>query len=265
MITKSFDRWLERNQYAWYPEFEDSEAIASFILKHTERGTRIGKVLTKLKLDCDAFTIQQGVIAWNASQFVPQIEIVSDCATIQEAYTDVYSCMTDNAVLMAEFLSHPLLMEQGVRVAIYRQHGRITGRCLVDIHNKGMLPIYSSGNLLEFHSGLEELGFVEVHGDIRVLSNKRLPLTEFIPYLDEFGSYCHFARSLDKEWCFGFQDSYNNREEMLAKIVARMDICQIQLDPETLYICTDTELGQWYPLADVVEDLNTTTETESES
>lgn len=243
MITKSFDRWLERNPYAWYPEFEDDEAIASFICKHTKRGTRIGKVLTKMKLDCDAFTIQQGVIAWNAAQYVPQIEVVSDCATIQETYTDVHSYMTDNAERMAEFLSHPLLVEQEVRVAIYRQHGRITGRCLVDIHNKGMLPIYSSGNLLEFHSGLEELGFVEVHGDIRVLSNKKLPLTEFIPYLDEFGGCCHFARSPDEDWYFAFQDSYNNREELIAKIVARMDVCQIQLDVETLWICT--ELGGW--------------------
>jgi hypothetical protein len=263
MITKSFNAWLDKNQYAWYPEYEDAKAIAQFIRKHTDRGTRIGKVLTKMKLDCDAFTIQQGVIAWNAAQYVPQIEIVSDRATIQEAYTDVYSCMTRNAELMAEFLSHSLLMEQGVRMAIYRQHGRITGRCLVDIHNKGMLSIYSNGNLLEFHSGLEELGYMEVHGDIRVLSNKKLPLTEFIPYLDEFGNHCEFARGPNAEWCFAFPDGYNNREEMLAKLVARMDICQIQLDVETLYICTDTELGQWYPLVDVVEDLNTDTESES--
>lgn len=257
MITKSFNKWLERNQYAWFPQFEDVEEISKHIFKYTDRGTRVGKVLTKLKLDCDSFTIQQGVIAWNAMQYVPHIEIVSDSATIQDAYTQVYSCMTKNSCEMATFLSDPLLVEQGVRLAVYRQHERITGRCLVDINNKGMLPIYSNGNLLEFHSGLEELGFVEVHEDVRVLSNKKLPITEFIPYLDEFGSYCHFARSPNEDWYFGFQDSYKNKEEMVATIVARMKICHIQLEVEELMICTDSELSQWYPLADVVEDLNT--------
>lgn len=254
MTTKSFDRWLEKNQYAWYPEFEDAETLTRFICKHTDRGTRIGKVLTKLKLDCDAFTIQQGVIAWNATQYVPQIEIVSDKNTIQEAYTDVYSCMTDNAELMAEFLSHPLLVKQGVCLAIYRQHGRITGRCVVDVHNRGMLPIYSSGNLLEFQCGLEELGFIEVQGNIRVLSNKKLPLTEFIPYLDEFGNHCHFARSPNEDWYFGFPDSYNNHEELVAEIVASMAVCQIHLDVKTLLICTDTELGGWHSIEEIFKE-----------
>jgi hypothetical protein len=242
MMTKSFNTWLEKNQYAWFPQFEDCEAITSFIYKHTSRGTRVGKVLTKMKLDCDAFTIQQGVVAWNAPQYVPQIEIVNDYATIQEAYTEVYSCMTKNAELMAEFLSHPLLVEQGVRVAIYRQHGRITGRCLVDIGNKGMLPIYSSGNLLEFHAGLEELGFIDVGNGIRVLSNKKLPMTGFLPYLDEYGNHCEFAKDPEAYWCFSYPDG----EDRVENIQQRIEIGHFDVHMETLLVSRDG--NTWEPL-----------------
>lgn len=255
-VSKSFIQWMERYQYTWFPQFEDCEELTHFILKHTSRGTRIGKVLNKLKLeDCDAFTLQQGVIAWNAPQYMPQVEIVSDMETILEAYTDVYSCMTKNAHAMAVFLSHPMLVEQGLRVALYRQHGRITARCLVDVNSMGMLPIYSNGNMLEFHMGLTELGFTPVCGDIRVLSNKRLPVTEFIPYLDEFGGHCYFAKSPNENWCFGFPEGFMSHEELLSKLTTRMSVCKIKLDVETLLICMDSESMQWKTIETIMNEL----------
>lgn len=250
MFTKSFLIWLERNQYAWFPKFKDVEAISSFVLEHTTRGTRVGKVLNKLKLDCDAFTIQCGVLAWNATQYVPQIEIIEDVATVQEAYTEVYSCMTDNAKGMATFLCHPLLHGQGLRLAVYRQHGRITGRCLVDIYNKRMLTIYASGNLLEFRSGLEELGYMEVEGNIRVISNKMLPMTGFLPYLDEFGGHCYFAKDQSKDWCFAWPDGCWSKEAVHESLTSRIKSCAFDVHIEALLICTDDD-GQWVSLKDV--------------
>lgn len=258
MFTKSFDRWMDKNQYAWFPQFEDNEALGSFICKHTKRGTRVGKVLTKLKLDCDSFTIQQGVIAWNAMQYVPHIEIVSDSATIQDAYTQVYSCMTKNSCEMATFLSHPLLVEQGVRLAIYRHNGQITGRTLVNVHSHAMLPLYTTGNMLEFYMGLQELDLVDVQESCaRVLSDKMLPLTGFLPYLDEFGGHCHFAKDPSKEWCFGWPEGEWSGEAIVNALQQRIKIGSFDVNIEDLLICTDTELGQWYPLADVIEDANT--------
>jgi hypothetical protein len=262
MISKSFSAWLDRNQYAWYPQFEDVEEISSFIWKHTSRGTRIGKVLTKMKLeDCDSFTIQQGVLAWNATQYIPNIEIVDDVTTIQDAYTQVYSCMTKSADDMATFLSHPLLIEQGVRVAVYRHNGHITGRCIVNMHKHSMLSLYTNGNMLEFQIGMEELGFMNVQESCnRVLSDKMLPLTGFLPYLDEFGGHCHFAKDPSKEWCFGWPEGACTKEAILGHITKRIEIGGFDVNMDTLMICTDTELGQWKLLTDVIDELNNAVE-----
>lgn len=260
MISKSFNAWLEQHQYAWFPQFQDVEEISTFILKHTSRGTRIGKVLTKMKLeDCDSFTIQQGVIAWNATQYVPQIEIVDNLDTIRQAYTKVCSCMTKDADSMATFLSHPLLLEQGVRVAVYCQHGEITGRCIVNIYNHSMLPRYTTGNALEFQMGLQELGFTDVKESChQVLSDKMLPLTGFLPYLDEFDGYCNFAKDPSKNWCYGWPDGSWKPEDVVRSITKRIEICGFDVNMDTLMICTNTKPGQWIPLTEVLAELEST-------
>lgn len=246
-MSRTFKIWLEQDQ-VWKSRFTDESSILSFIRSHTDRGTRIGKILSKMRL-WSSEDVQYGVLAWNAPQYIANVEIVSDYDTILTAYTDVHSCMSKDAESTARFFSHPILTDQDVRLAIYRQHGRITARCL--IYKDTRLEIYSTGNFTEFTMALKELGIRSwMDTQRRVISDKKLPLLDFIPYLDELGDHCNYAKDPDLGWFFVFPDNWRSYEELLERLTDRIELCGFKIKIDTLKICTSTEELTWRSIHD---------------
>jgi hypothetical protein len=215
MITRCFESWLDQRKYAWSGRFATKDEITSFILGHTSRGTGIGKVLSKLKLDFSPeysmflseyheskrlSIIQEGVLAFNAARYVPQVSFTDDPNVVAETYKSIYSCMTNHADQMAEFLTHPLLLSQGIRLATYTHRGEIVARCVVNLHEQSRNEVYSIICGQEFEMALKELGFRD---DALTVSHLKLP-HGWVPYMDEIGAdgfvKCRIADNED--WCF---------------------------------------------------------------
>ncbi len=127
------------------------------ISKFLERGTGIGKILKKLKLsDKD---VQAGVLAFRSAEFAAQIQMAEDASDIAGAYSCIKSCMTNFSKECGKFYSHQTLVDQGIRVALFCQHGQIVGRCVVNTLTKKRMSHYTVIGHEEFDLGLTELGY----------------------------------------------------------------------------------------------------------
>lgn len=127
------------------------------ISKYLDKGVRIGKILKKLKLDDS--DVQEGVLAFRAAEFAAQIQMAEDCIDIEGAFSCINSCMTDYAAECGKFYSHQTLVDQGIRVALFCQHGQFMGRCVVNILTMKRMSHYTVIGHEEFDVGLTELGF----------------------------------------------------------------------------------------------------------
>jgi hypothetical protein len=169
----------------------DIQAISNFLA----RGTRIGKILRKMGLHPNK--VQRGVLLYRAEELASNVEITYDLHTIMEAYTSVESCMTEQAEEVAAFYSNPMLVNQGLRLAVYLIDNTVVGRTLINTHTHGRCEIYSKQSSLEFEIALEYLGYT--YGP-NVLSRLELPLEGFLPYFDEMGGCIHQWKIIGANW-----------------------------------------------------------------
>ena len=280
MFTKSFDDWLDEHEYAWLRDFNNKQEIVEFISQHLQRGTRIGKVLSKMKLDFSlpkmagltydfspnpAEVLQKGVIAFNAREYVAKVELVSDTATVSEAYKNIRSCMTKCHEDMAQFLTDDLLIEQGIRLAVYRHKDEVVGRCIVNTTTQGMLPIYSSVGTQEFGVALQELGYLPDEYTKGVFVGTKLPWSTCNIYFDETGGSFTMYRIVDEEWWFiseldmlvdgdeGLSPTNQGHISLLENERFQRNIQELseeagfEIDPRKLELL-DREIETWIPL-----------------
>lgn len=276
MFTKSFDAWLEDNAYAWTRKFDSKDAISKFISEHTARGTKIGRVLAKMKLNWqfpqlpdhiinENEVIQEGVLAFNAREYVSKVELVSDAATVSEAYKNIKSCMTKCHEEMAQFLTDDLLIEQGIRLAVYRHKDEVVGRCIVNTTTQGMLPIYSSVGTQEFGIVLQELGYLPDEYTKGVFVGTKLPWSTCNIYFDETGGSFTMYRIVDEEWWFiseldmlvdgdeGLSPTNQGHINLLENERFQRNIQELseeagfEIDPRKLELL-DREIETWIPL-----------------
>ena len=232
MFTKSFNAWLDQRAYAWSGKFTSKDEIGGFILRHTQRGTNIGKVLNKLKLDFSPEyrcyeeqywegqrmkIIQEGVLAFNVQEYIPRVSFTSDPLVIADAYRNIWSCMTDGAEEMGEFLTYDLLVAQGIQLATYTHRDEIVGRCIVNVATQGRCEVYSKIGGQEFTAALTEMGFSP---ESLTVSHLKYPQGKWIPYLDEIGGQdfirCRIAGN--EEWCFVMPEGGNYSQEAYERI-----------------------------------------------
>jgi hypothetical protein len=246
MFTKSFESWLE--QHNLYTPYYGAEELKAAIVPHLERGTGIGKILKKLKWrgallveHCHNLDkiIQEGVIAFNAMEYVPNVEITGDKDVIEDAYRNILSCMTNGATQVAEFLTHYELVDQGIRLATYTHRSEVVGRAIVNIRTKGMCGVYSKISELEFCTALDEMGYLPAEYAGGVFVGCKLPWITWDMYLDE--AACKY-RLKGEDWWF----------------ISTIDCMSVEMKEENE--CADADLftlndpGLMRGIADVAEE-----------
>ena len=234
MITRCFDRWLDQYKSCWADKFQSKEQITEFVLHHHQHGTKIGKILNILKLDFSTevavyqpdfheklkiMIVQEGVVAFDAVKFIPRVGFTVDSTVIADAYKNIYSCMTDGAEDMGQFLSDKLLVEQGIRLATYHHKDHIVGRAIVNQFNQSYNGVYACNQTfgLQFEMALRELGF---DGNRLTLSHLKLP-HGWLPHMDEIGACEEFTQcriASNEEWCFIVPNEEFCYEEALRRV-----------------------------------------------
>lgn len=161
------------------------------ISKYLDRGTKIGKILSKMKMH--PLNIQAGVLAFRAAEFAAQIQFENDYALIERAFAGIRSCMTDHAADCAKFYSHQSLIDSGIRMALFFQNEEIIGRCVVNILTMQRMSHYTVIGHEEFDVGLTELGFHSYDDNLDLESSPFADINfldvsdGFIPYNDGGG------------------------------------------------------------------------------